>query len=68
MLARPASNLLLVRHEAIEALGMSRMEMMAVLGDAPLLDAADPKPGDRVRLALRRKDDEIVLIRIEKLR
>lgn len=68
MLARPASNLLLVRHEAVEALGMGRMEMMAVLGDAALLDAADPKPGDRVRLAVRRKDDEIVLIRIDKLR
>jgi Cu/Ag efflux protein CusF len=57
-----------VRHEAVETLGMGRMEMMAVLGDAALLDAADPKPGDRVRLAVRRKDDEIVLIRIDKLR
>ena len=68
MLARPASNLLLVRHEAVEALGMGRMEMMAVSGEAALLDAADPRPGDRVRLAVRRKDDELILLRIEKLR
>lgn len=47
---------------------MGRMEMMAVFAEPALLDAADPKPGDRVRLAVRRKDDEIVLIRIEKLR
>jgi len=68
VLARPASNLLLVRHEAVEALGMGRMEMMAVSGEAALLDAADPRPGDRVRLAVRRKDDELILLRIEKLR
>lgn len=68
VLARPASNLLLVRHEAVEALGMGRMEMMVVFGEPALLAAADPRPGDRVRLAVRRRDDEIVLIRIEKLR
>ena len=33
-----------------------------------LADPADPKPGDRVRLAVRRKDDQLVLIRLEKLR
>ncbi len=68
VLARPASNLLIVRHEAVEALGMSRMEMMAVFGEPALLDAADLRAGDRVRLGVRRRNDEIVLIRIEKLR
>ena len=68
VLGRPAANLLLVRHEAVEALGMGRMEMMAVFGEPALLDAADLSAGDRVRLAVRRRDDEIVLIRIEKLR
>lgn len=68
VLGRPAPNLLLVRHEAVEALGMGRMEMMAVSGEPALLDAADPRPGDRVRLAVRSKDGETTLIRIEKLR
>ena len=32
-----------------------------------LLDPVAPKPGDRVKLAVRREDDQLVLIRIEKL-
>lgn len=47
---------------------MGRMEMMALSGEPALLDAADPRPGDRVRLAVRRRDDDLVLLRIEKLR
>lgn len=68
IVARPAANLILVNHEAVQGLGMSAMELMAVFAEPGLLDAAAPKPGDRVRLAVRRKDDEIVLIRIDKLR
>lgn len=67
VVARPASNLLLVRHEAIDALGMSAMETMAVFADPALLDAADLAPGTRVRLAVRRRGDELVLVRVEKL-
>jgi hypothetical protein len=65
--ARPAGNLILVRHEAVPALGMSSMELMAVFADPALLDAANVKPGDRVRLAVRPKDTDLQLLRIEKL-
>jgi Cu/Ag efflux protein CusF len=67
IVARPASNLILVRHEAVAALGMAPMELMAVFSDPALLDRADVKPGDRVRLAVRRKNDDLTLLRIEKL-
>jgi hypothetical protein len=67
IVARPASNLILVRHEAIGALGMSPMELMAIFSDPALLDAADVAPGTRVRLAVRRKNDELTLIRIDKV-
>lgn len=62
--ARPAPDLLLVNHEAVTALGMSAMELMAVSADPPLLDAAALAPGDRVRLAVRPVGDRLVAIRI----
>ncbi len=67
IVARPASNLVVVRHEAVAALGMAPMELMAIVSDPALLDSAVVKPGDRVRMAVRRKDDELTLLRIEKL-
>ena len=67
IVARPAANLIVVRHEAVPALGMSSMELMAVLSDPALLDNAKIIAGDRVRLAVRRKDDDLTLLRIEKL-
>jgi Cu/Ag efflux protein CusF len=67
MVARPAAHLILVRHESVPALGMTPMELMAVFSDPALLDKANVNPGDRVRLAVRRKDDEVTLLRIEKL-
>jgi hypothetical protein len=67
VVVRPASNLILVRHEAVAALGMGAMEMMAIFADPERLDAASLAPGDRVRLAVRQKGDEIVLLRVEKL-
>ena len=67
IVARPAANLILVRHEALPALGMTSMELMAVFSDPSLLDAVSVNPGDRVRLAVRRKNDELTLLRIEKL-
>jgi hypothetical protein len=67
VVARPAANLLMVRHEAVPGLGMTSMELMALLSDPALLDAAHVAPGDRVRLAVRRKNDDLLLLRIEKL-
>jgi hypothetical protein len=67
IVARPAANLIVVRHEAAPALGMSSMELMAVFSDPVLLDNAKVNPGDRVRLAVRRKGEELTLLRIEKL-
>ena len=65
--ARPAPHMILVRHEPVTALGMGAMELMAVSASPALLDPVAPKPGDRVKLAVRREDDQLVLIRIEKL-
>ncbi len=65
-MARPAADLLLVRHEAVVALGMKAMELMAVSSEPAQLDAAAVRPGDRVRLAVRQRDDQLVLVRIEK--
>jgi len=42
------------------------MELMAVFGEPALLDAAGVRVGDRVRLAVRQRDDQLVLIGIEK--
>ena len=67
IVARPAVNLILVRHDAVPALGMTSMELMAVFSDPALLDKAVVNPGDRVRLAVRRKNDELTLLRIHKL-
>jgi len=67
IVARPASNLIVVRHEAAAALGMAPMELMAIFADPALLDASRVGPGDWVRLAVRRKNDELTLLRIERL-
>ncbi len=67
-MGRPATNLLLVRHEAVAGLGMVPMELMAVSADPALLDKSGVRPGDRVRLAVRPRDSEIILLRIDVLR
>jgi hypothetical protein len=67
IVARPAANLILVRHDAAPALGMAPMELMAVFSEPALLDDAGVKPGDRARLAVRRKGEDLTLLRIEKL-
>ncbi len=68
LVARPAPDLILVRHDAIEALGMGPMELMAIVADPAQLDRASLHPGDRLRLAVRQREDRIVLLRVEKLR
>jgi len=67
IVARPAPDMLLVRHEPVAALGMKAMELMAISASPALLDPVGPRPGDRVKLAVRPRDDQLVLIRIEKL-
>ena len=67
IVARPAPDMLLVRHDPVSALGMNAMDLMAVSAAPALLDPVVPKPGDRVKLAVRRRDDQLILIRIEKL-
>ena len=67
IVARSASDMLLVRHEPVAGLGMNAMELMAISASPALLDPVDPRPGDRVKLAVRQRDAQLVLIRIEKL-
>jgi Copper binding periplasmic protein CusF len=67
IVARPSPDMLLVRHEPVAALGMNAMELMAISASPALLDPVGPRPGDRVKLAVRPRDDQLVLIRIEKL-
>jgi hypothetical protein len=68
IVARPAGNLLLVKHEAIPALEMREMELMAIFADPALIDGAGVAPGDRVRMAVRPRDEQLMLLWIEKLR
>lgn len=68
MVARPAPDMILVRHDAIAGLGMGPMELMAVYAEPAQLDRASLRPGDRLRLAVRQREDRIVLLRVEKLR
>ncbi len=67
-LARPAANLILIRHDRVEALGMGAMELMAVFGDPAQIDAAALQPGDRVRLAVKSVDNQLTLLRVAKIR
>ena len=62
IVARPAPDLLLVRHEAIAGLGMRAMETMAVSIPPEQIASIDVKPGDRVRLAVRPRGDDLVLL------
>ena len=64
--ARAAPDLILVRHAAVAALGMSAMEQMAVSVSPAQVDPLGLKPGDRVRLAVRQEGDQLVLLRIER--
>ena len=68
IVARPAANLLIVRHDEIPALGMRAMDLMTVVTDPTIVDQAGVKPGERVRLAVRQRDNDLVLLRIERLR
>ena len=64
--ARAAPGVILVRHEAVSALGMSAMEMMAITAAPALVDPLGLRAGDRVRLAVRPRGDDLVLVWIER--
>jgi hypothetical protein len=64
--ARPAGNLILVRHDPLPLLGMGAMELMAVFAEPGQLDGVGLVPGDPVRLSVRQVDDRLVLLSIEK--
>ena len=68
LVARAIPDMILVRHDPSAGLGMGAMELMAVVGDPAVIDRADVKPGDRVRLAVKPDGNEIRLLRIEQLR
>jgi Cu/Ag efflux protein CusF len=61
-----AAGVILVRHRPIAALGMGAMETMAVLATAEQTAGLDLKPGDHVRLAVRPRGDDLVLVWIKK--
>jgi hypothetical protein len=67
VVARPAANLLLIQHEDITALRMRAMELMAVFADPAVVDRAGVVPGQRVRLAVRARNDELHVVWLEKL-
>jgi hypothetical protein len=68
VVARPAANLILIRHDPVQGLGMGAMELMAVFGEPGQIDAAAPAPGDRVRLSVRSVEGQLTLLRISKLK
>lgn len=61
-----APDLLIVRHEAISALGMSAMETMAVTVTPEQVVPLDLKSGDRVRLAVRPSGNDLALVWIKR--
>jgi hypothetical protein len=67
LVARPSPDLIVVRHEPVAGLGMGAMELMAVSTEPGLVDPLAPKPGDRLRLAVKQRDDRLILLRIERL-
>jgi hypothetical protein len=67
LVARPAPDMLLVQHDDIAALGMRAMELMAIYADPAVVDRAGIAPGQRVRLAVRARNDSLQLVWIEKL-
>ncbi|MGH7372751.1 MAG: hypothetical protein ACREJY_00865 [Candidatus Rokuibacteriota bacterium] len=59
---------MVVRHDAVPGF-MEEMQSMALFAESPgLLDAADLRRGDRVRLTVRREKDRLVAVEIQKIR
>ena len=66
IVARPAPNLLIVRHDDVPALGMRAMDLMTIVAEPAVLDRSAATPGDRVRLAVRQRNEDLVLVWLEK--
>lgn len=59
---------MVVRHDAVPGF-MDEMQSMALFAESPdLLDAADLRRGDRVRLTVRQEKDRLVAVEIQKVR
>jgi hypothetical protein len=60
--------LIVIRHDAVPGF-MDEMQSMAVFAESPgLLDGADLRRGDRVRLTVRQEKDRLVAVEIQKVR
>ncbi len=68
LVARPSPELILVRHDAVPGLGMGSMDLMAISVDANMVDRAQLRPGDHVRLGVKQRNETTVLLTIEKVR
>lgn len=66
IVSRPATNLLIVRHDEIPGLGMRAMDLMTIFADPATIDRAGVKPGERVRLGVRQRDNDLVLLWVER--
>jgi len=65
---RGSDTLMLVKHDAVPGF-MDEMLSMALYAESPaLLDAADLRRGDRVRLTVRQEKDRLVAVEIQKIR
>lgn len=59
---------MLVRHDAVAGF-MDEMQSMALFAESSaLLDGADLRRGDRVRLTVRQEKDRLVAVEIQKIR
>jgi len=59
---------MVVRHDAVPGF-MEEMQSMALFAESSgLLDAADLRRGDRVRLTVRQEKDRLVAVEIQKIR
>jgi len=66
--ARGPDALMLVKHDAVPGF-MDEMQSMALYAETPgLLDAADLRRGDRVRITVRQERDRLVAVQIQKIR
>ena len=65
--ARAGDTMILVEHEAVTGL-MNEMTSMAVVAESrDVLDQADLRRGDRVRLTVRQLPDKLLLVEIRKI-
>ncbi|HUM16868.1 MAG TPA: hypothetical protein VL086_14330 [Candidatus Nitrosotalea sp.] len=66
--ARASETLMLVKHDAVPGF-MDEMQSMVLYAETPgLLEAADLRRGDRVRLTVRQEKERLVAVEIQKIR